>query len=78
MNSNVNKCKRENGFIEPCDTLMKTAGEGIFIKTVFDAMENTSGRIVYFAYKGGAYRDRGIVFTYCPFCGEQIYNEVSK
>ena len=62
-------------FVSPCDTLKKAiehnSKKGIF----YWKFTNTdTGKIsmLLFGTRSGYYKDEGIIFNYCPFCGVNI------
>lgn len=69
------KCNREDGF---CNTLRERlkscndTGYGMFELQVLDLFEKeASCRTIGVNYKLTA-KDRGVMFNYCPYCGEKI------
>lgn len=72
------KCNKEQGFCPTLRARVKSSGEpgyGMFKLAVLDLFENTGSknavRVIGVNYKESA-KDRGVMFNYCPYCGEKI------
>lgn len=64
------KCKYDGKMITPCERLVEVFGP----LQVLENQKTLSRRCLAIA-KLGPYKKHGIVLTYCPFCGTEIYRE---
>lgn len=72
------KCVVKDGSVVPCK-LLDNVTEDLFTrvtKGVFELQISTLSTGEYhtkgFGAKSGKHKKRGIMFNYCPFCGEDI------
>jgi len=74
------KCVVKDGkFVEPCETLMKASRygnpkkgqQGIWCWSLI-SMETGGKSRTFFGVQSGEFKDKGLAFNCCPFCGERI------
>lgn len=77
------KCEVHGKIIEPCKFLYDACEfgnptgkkKGVFCWDLFKLTDNgreNTRRL--FGVKSGDYVDKGLIFTYCPFCGEKHHD----
>lgn len=79
----MSKCEVKDGILEPCK-LLHSSIEGVNPngkKKGLFAWQTTSLKTgkqsrSFAGCKSGEYTEQGIVFSYCPFCGESIAEHV--
>jgi hypothetical protein len=74
------KCSVENGlFVQPCDSLSSATEygnprgkqKGIWFWQMRNMDTHKPSRS-YFGTKSGEHVEKGLLFNFCPFCGEKI------
>lgn len=74
------KCSvRDGNFIEPCDSLVSATEygnprgkqKGIWMWNMW-SMDTHKPSRSYFGTKSGDHVQKGLLFNFCPFCGEKI------
>ena len=74
MEENYHKCSKENGFCKALsERIQGTSSErkkGILFLQVLDTKDNRI-KVDGALYKNDS-KDRGLMFNYCPWCGEKI------
>ncbi len=75
------KCSRRKNVITPCSTLSKVVNghngrgpQGVTEWTYIKISGPQDGKLsrVFYGAKSGSFKERGIAFNFCPFCGKDI------